>query len=328
VYGELVIRRLPAHHASSAEGNAKILMSTGPTFTAGPLWRVRFVVAAEAAARALEALEEQALSVSAFEHDGDGGDPAPRWTVELLLEAEPAAEGLQDRMAEACGVGTGSLADLEVTPVAEADWVAMTARQHPPVLAGRFIVHGSHARDSLPPGLLPIEIDAGLAFGSGEHATTQGCLLTLGSVAGGRRPRQVLDMGTGSAVLAIGAARLWPTARILAIDNDPIAVRVAAENVRVNRVDARVRCLVGDGYGGLEVRRRGPYDVILANILADPLIEMAGDLARLLRRGGDAILSGLLDRQADAVIAAHRRRGMRLLRRRDIGPWTTLMLRR
>ncbi|MFO1067202.1 MAG: 50S ribosomal protein L11 methyltransferase [Geminicoccaceae bacterium] len=135
-------------------------------------------------------------------------------------------------------------------------------------------------------------------------------------------------MGTGSAVLAIGAARLWPTARVLAVDNDPIAVRVAAENVQINGVDARVSCRVGDGYAGPEVRRRAPYDIILANILADPLIEMAGDLARLLRPGGDAILSGLLDRQADAVVAAHRRHGLRLRRRRDIGPWTTLLLRR
>jgi ribosomal protein L11 methyltransferase len=138
----------------------------------------------------------------------------------------------------------------------------------------------------------------------------------------------VLDLGCGSAVLAIAAARRWPTARIIAADNDPIAVRVAAENLAINGVTARVRALVSEGYAAPALGRAAPFDLILANILADPLIELAHDLRHHLAPRGHAVLSGLLDRQADAVIAAHARQGVRAVGRRDIGPWTTLLLRR
>jgi ribosomal protein L11 methyltransferase len=137
----------------------------------------------------------------------------------------------------------------------------------------------------------------------------------------------VLDMGCGSGVLAIAAARRWPAAAVLAVDNDPVAVRVATENVRINRVERRVALAVSDGYASSRVRRAGPFDLVLANILADPLMDMAPALARRLAPGGRAILSGLLDRQADAVLAAHRRVGLQLAGRIDHGPWTTLVLR-
>jgi ribosomal protein L11 methyltransferase len=296
-------------------------------FTAADLWRARFTAPEAAVPTLLEQLDELSLSVSAFELDGDGGDPAPNWQVELLLAEEPEPHELRATLDAACASAGCAMRDLAVERVPDTDWLTATARQNPPVLAGRFVVHGSHARDEVPPDRIAIEIDAGLAFGSGEHATTQGCLMALGRLRQ-TRPRRVLDLGCGSAVLAIAAARQWPTARVLAADNDPVAVRVASENLRINRVATRVRALVSEGYAAPALRRHAPFELILANILADPLIELAPALAAHLARPGHAILSGLLDRQADAVTAAHRRHGLRLLHRHDIGPWTTLLLRK
>jgi ribosomal protein L11 methyltransferase len=296
-------------------------------FTAADLWRARFTAPEQAVPSLLEQLDELSLSVSAFELDGNGGDPAPNWQVELLLAEEPDPRQLRATLEETCRAAGCPLHDLALERVPDTDWLAATARQNPPVLAGRFVVHGSHARDEIPPDRIAIEIDAGLAFGSGEHATTQGCLTALGGLRH-LRPRAVLDLGCGSAVLAIAAARQWPRARVLAADNDPVAVRVAAENVGINAVRTRVRTLVSEGYASPWLRHAAPFDLILANILADPLIELAPALVAHLARPGHAILSGLLDRQADAVLAAHRRRGLRLLHRHDIGPWTTLVLRR
>ncbi|HMR34181.1 MAG TPA: 50S ribosomal protein L11 methyltransferase [Geminicoccaceae bacterium] len=286
-----------------------------------PLWRVAFDAPEAVVDDLVERLDELALSVSAFEADGDGTDRAPTWRIELLLDAEPDTGQIARTVAEAGLAG----ADLTVDAVPETDWLTATARQFPPVRAGRFVVHGSHARDQLPGDAIPVEIDAGLAFGSGEHATTQGCLMAMSRIV--RRRHRILDLGCGSAVLAIAAARLWPTARVLAADNDSVAVRVAAANVRINDVASHVRTLVSEGYAASAIRHAAPFDLILANILADPLIELAPALARHLAPGGHAVLSGLLDRQAEAVAVAHTRRGLRLVHRRDIGPWTTLLLR-
>ena len=299
-------------------------MSGNPRYTAASLWRAGFAAPEAAVPELLERLEEVSPTVSAFELDGDGGDPAPNWQIDLTLAEAPDVEGLRARLVDLCA-GLGFTPAVVIEPIPETDWLLATARQNPPVRAGRFVVHGSHARDGLPGGAIPIEVDAGLAFGSGEHATTQGCLMAMGGLV--RRPRRILDLGCGSAVLAIGAAKLWPTARILAADNDSVAVRVAAANVRINRVPTRIRTLVSEGYAAPAIGRAGPFDLILANILADPLIELAPALARHLAAGGHAVLSGLLDRQAEAVTAAHTRHGLRLIRRRDIGPWTTLVLR-
>jgi ribosomal protein L11 methyltransferase len=193
------------------------------------------------------------------------------------------------------------------------------------VTAGRFVVHGSHARDDLPAGAVPIEIDAGLAFGSGEHATTRSCLTAIDQLARRHRFARVLDVGCGSGVLAIAAAKSWP-AEVLGVDNDPIAVRIASANAALNGVGHRVRTVLAEGYAHSLVRRRRPFDLILANILADPLIELAPALRASLAPGGYAVLSGLLDRQADAVVAAHRRQGLRLLGWAQEGPWMALVL--
>jgi ribosomal protein L11 methyltransferase len=172
---------------------------------------------------------------------------------------------------------------------------------------------------------VPIRLDAGQAFGSGEHDSTRGCLLALDRLAGRRRLKRVLDLGCGAGILAIAAAKCWP-ARILAADNDPIAIAVARGNAERNGVASRVRCLQSDGYDSVVLRRSGPFDLILANILAEPLCDMARATARHLAPGGTAVLSGLLDRQADAVVAAHRPWGLRLRETIGRAPWVTLVL--
>jgi ribosomal protein L11 methyltransferase len=289
------------------------------------LWRASVRTSGPEMPAVLEAFEEEALSVSVFEIEDEATAEALGWQIDLFYREPPDREALEAGLRPACAAAGASLAGIEIDRVPPADWVGATALKLPPVTAGRFVVHGSHARDGLPAELVPIEIDAGLAFGSGEHATTHSCLLAVDTLARRRRFRRVLDVGCGSGVLAIAAAKCWP-AQVVAVDNDPIAVRVAAENMRLNGVAARVRVELADGYRHPLVRRLRPFDLILANILADPLIELAPALRRHLAPGGHAVLSGLLDRQAAAVIRAHCRQGLHLVQRVDQGPWTALVL--
>ena len=212
-------------------------------------------------------------------------------------------------------------------PVADQDWVTATSLRLPPIAAGRFVVHGSHAREALPDGLIPIEIDAGVAFGSGEHATTQSCLQAIDALARRRRFRRVLDVGCGSGVLAIAAAKCWP-ARVLAVDNDPIAVRVAARNFEINGVADHARAVVADGYRHVSVRRAAPFDLILANILANPLIEFAPALRQIWRRVATRSCPGCSIARRRRWLRRMSRQGLRLAGRIDQGPWTALILRR
>ena len=291
------------------------------------LWRVSVRTSGPSMPDVLEQFEEEALSVSVFEIEDEVTAEPLGWRIDLLFPERPEQARLEPELARACAAAGAALEELAITPVAEQDWVGSTSLRLPPIAAGRFVVHGSHARAELPDGLIPIEIDAGVAFGSGDHATTQSCLQAIDRLAGRHRFRHVLDVGCGSGVLAIAAAKCWP-ARILAVDNDPIAVRVAAHNLELNGVAAYARAVVADGYRHAQVRREAPFDLILANILADPLIEFAPALHRHLAPGGHAVLSGLLDRQAAAVLAAHTRQGLRLAGRIDQGPWVALILRR
>lgn len=256
-------------------------------------------------------------AVSEFEQDG-----GPRWrlTAHYATEPDPAA------LTAAIAVAAASLAigtpEIAVEPLPAADWVAEYRRATPPVTIGRFFIRPAHFDGPTPDGLDPIRLDAGLAFGTGEHATTQGCLLELERLAGeGRAVGRALDLGCGSAILAIAIARLWPDAPVIAADNDLEAVTTAAANLADNGVAGRVTAIESDGYAGLAGDR---FDLIAANILAGPLIAMAGALAAHLAPDGAAVLSGLLLDQADDVAAAHAAHGLGLLDRRDIGEWATL----
>lgn len=277
----------------------------------GGLWNVRVSVATEAETSAIEAaLEPFALVLSSFEVDNGRS-----WVTEALCERRPAAASLR----KALPAG----AEIEIAPVPDKDWVAESQRRLAPIRAGRFFVHGSHFEGRPPRGSIPIEIDAGLAFGTGRHETTRGCLLALLRLAGEGRRRRPLDVGTGSGILAIAAAKLWDV-EVLASDNDPQAVAVARQNAALNGVGDRVRVATGAGYGARAIRDGGPYDLILANILARPLVRLAPGLARHLAPRGVAVLSGLLTSQEEMVLAAHRRLGLDLLWAIRLGDWSAL----
>jgi ribosomal protein L11 methyltransferase len=207
------------------------------------------------------------------------------------------------------------------------DWVAASLEDLVPVPAGRFIVHGRHDRARVPANKLGIEIEAALAFGTGHHGTTRGCLLLLGQVLRSRQPKRVLDLGTGTGVLAIAAAKALRR-RVLASDIDPVSVRVARDNARHNGVGNLVEAICATGFSAPQFAIRGPFDLVLANILANPLRQMATPMAAHLAPSAFVILSGLLPHQAQGVIASYRARGLLLRRHLRIDGWSSLLLQR
>jgi ribosomal protein L11 methyltransferase len=215
--------------------------------------------------------------------------------------------------------------EVTVEKLPETDWLGESLRSFPPIDAGRFQLRGSHIADPVPAGRITLIVDAGAAFGSGEHASTKGCLLALDELLKRRRFAHVLDMGCGSGVLALAAVKARP-ARALAVDIDAQAARIAGENAKRNGVAARLRAAPSDGYKSRLVRRAAPYDLIFANILARPLVRMARPLADHLAPGGVAILAGLLNRQERLVLAAHRAQGLALVARVRLDGWSTLVV--
>ncbi|RFC65527.1 50S ribosomal protein L11 methyltransferase [Fulvimarina endophytica] len=206
------------------------------------------------------------------------------------------------------------------------DWMAEVLAGLKPVRAGRFLVHGAHDRDAVAEGDIAIEIEAGMAFGTGHHGTTAGCLTLIEEEVSRRLPRSTLDLGTGSAVLAIGLAKLGGMA-VLATDIDPVAVEVARQNAAANGVGTLVEVVEAVGFASARVEERAPYDLIVANVLAGPLKEMAPDFARHLAPQGRVILSGILDSQHDGVVEAFVAEGLKHEKTLPIGEWVTLLLR-
>ncbi len=284
-------------------------------------WRVGFELPQAAALLAEESFADVAISVSSFEVD----DAGKYWKLDLLFGAPPAMDELRRRLLIISAMHNIPLPELSCEMVAPQDWLAQVARDFPPMHIGRFYVHGAHVKDAPPAGSLAIQVEAGAAFGSGEHGTTRGCLEALQWLSQRRRFSNVLDMGCGSGILAIGAAKLW-RCPVLAADIDEVAVRVTAENVRINRVGAQVAALVSDGYASARVMRRAPYDLIVANILARPLMALAHELRQSLAHDGVAVLSGLLTHQENMVLAAHRMQGLHLQKRIVHGEWRALVV--
>ena len=248
------------------------------------------------------------------------------WRVEGVREAGAGEEELTGALALASAASGVEPPALHAAPVEAEGWLARTAESFPEQPIGhRFLVRPTHLPDPRTHGRIVLRLDAGLAFGSGEHASTRGCLLALERIAH-RRPRRALDLGTGSGILALAAAKLLRRP-VLATDIEPWSVRVAAENARLNGERRLVSARLADGWRHRTVRA-GRYDLVFANILARPLCAMARDLALRLAPGGTAILAGLLGTQARMVLAAHRRQGLVLEARHDVGPWTALVLRR
>jgi ribosomal protein L11 methyltransferase len=279
--------------------------------------RTTDLVVAQAISDALEAAEPALDAVTLFE-DGAGA-----WRVEAYsqdrADAEAAAAALRS-------VGK-PLANVILEDLPDLNWVAMSQAALPPVIAGRFVVHGSHDRGRIPYGPRAILVDAGEAFGTAHHGTTLGCLLAIDSLARQGTVRRVLDLGCGSGVLAIAASRAMRSAQVIATDSDPIAVAVARANADANGA-GRIATACALGLDHPWLRHAAPFDLIIANILAGPLRRLAGDVAKSVRRGGSVILSGILNPEAAAVIAAYAAHGFVVVQHRRIGEWTTLTLRK
>jgi ribosomal protein L11 methyltransferase len=273
---------------------------------------------AEALVDAMEALIPEPTGVGMTEvEDGSG-----LWEVGAYFTESPDQAGL------ALLAVIHGARPFVVSDVPDQDWVALVRRELAPVEAGRFFVYGSHDADKVPAGRIGLLIEAAMAFGTGHHGTTLGCLLALDRLLDqGIVAQNTADIGCGTAVLAMAAARVFPTP-VIASDIDPVAVEVARANLRANGLSDRVPCVEAAGFDAPALRAAGPFDLVFANILKGPLISLAPAMAGQLIPGGHVILSGILNEQADAVIAVYARHGINLVRRDEIVDWTTLLMRK
>ncbi len=285
-----------------------------PTWTA--LTTLPDKSAAETLGEALEDLTPEPVGVGVFElEDGSG-----LWEVGAYFTDTPDDIALT-LLAVAHGAQPFAVSELP-----ETDWVAHVRRELHPVEAGRFYLYGAHDAESVPPGRVPLLIEAAMAFGTGHHGTTKGCLEAYDRLlADGFMPQSAADIGAGTAVLAIAAAKTSPNP-VIASDIDPVAVEVAEANARANGVAAQLRCIEATGFDHPDLAAAAPYDLIFANILKGPLIALAADMRAHMADGGYAILSGILNEQADDVIAAYAAQGFGLAARDRLGEWTTITI--
>lgn len=272
--------------------------------------------AAEALGEALETLGPTGVGVFKIE-DGSG-----IWEVGGYFAERPDVAGL------ALLAAMYGAADFAVSEVEDRDWVAQVRRELTPVEAGRFVVFGGHDAHRIPVHKTGLRIEAAMAFGTGHHGTTLGCLLSLHELAKqGLVARNVVDIGCGTGVLAMAAATLWP-AQITASDIDQVAVATTRANLEVNGFATRIRSFAAAGFEAHELHSRAPYDLVLANILSGPLRRLAPEMSAHMSDQGYAILSGILNRQAAGVLATYKGHGLHLVDQRRIGEWTTLVLRK
>jgi ribosomal protein L11 methyltransferase len=285
-----------------------------PTWTA--LTTLPEKARAEALGDALETLAPEPVGVGVFEmEDGSG-----LWEVGAYFTDTP------DDIALSLLAAAHGAQPFAVSELPETDWVAHVRRELHPVTAGRFYLYGSHDADSVPEGSVPLLIEAAMAFGTGHHGTTKGCLEAFDRLLSqGVMPQSVADIGAGTAVLAIAAAKTTPNP-VIASDIDPVAVEVAAANALANEVGARVNCIEATGFGHPDLAAAAPFDLVFANILKGPLIALAPEMRAHMAAGGHAILSGILNEQADDVIAAYHAEGFGLVARDVLGEWTTITI--
>ena len=286
--------------------------------------RATFAVGDEFSAKRIvdlltESFEEGQAAIAAFE------SPEGRWDVTVHFADPPDEASIRELVSLASDDTVA--ASIVFDSIEAKDWVKESLKGLVPVRAGRFIVHGQHDRDQVRPNQLGIEIEAALAFGTGHHGTTRGCLIYLDYVLRAKAPKRMLDLGTGTGVLAIAAAKATKR-RVLATDIDPMSVKVARENMRLNGVGNLVDTVCATGFSSPAFGARAPFDLILANILANPLRAMSTDMSRHLTRNGMVILSGLLPHQAMSVIAAYRARGLVLRKHQIVEGWSSLLMQR
>ena len=285
--------------------------------------RASFAIGGEQTARRVvdrltESFFEGQAAIAAFE--GSGG----RWGITMHFAEAPDQISIRDLVAIAAGDDVALAVSFDI--VEARDWVRATLDELVPVRGGRFVVHGRHDRSKVPPNKLGIEIEAALAFGTGHHGTTRGCLELLDSVLKAGRPQRVLDLGTGTGVLAISAAKALRI-KVLASDIDPLSVKVARDNARLNGVGNLLETIHATGFSAPPFSSLGAFDLVLANMLANPLRQLATPMAWHLAPAALVVLSGLLPTQAQGVIAAYRGRGLVLKRHIQIEGWSSLLLR-
>lgn len=289
-----------------------------------PVTQATFAIGDErTASRIVDAITESYpshdLAIAAFEA------PGGRWDITMHFGEPPDEDFIRSLVTDAAGEAAAG--SIVFGAVETKDWVKASLADLVPVSAGRFIVHGSHDRDRVPPNKLGIEIEAALAFGTGHHGTTRGCLLLLDQVLNQRTPKRVLDLGSGTGVLAIAAAKALRR-RVLATDIDFRSVIVAGENAHLNGVGTLVEAVHATGFHAPDFAANGPFGLVMANILANPLRRLAPDMARHLAPQAFVILSGLLPHQANSVVAAYRGAGLKLLKRIQIDGWSSLLMQR
>jgi len=278
---------------------------------APPLWKASISVAKPDAADL----------AAAFELTG----PQAVLIAEEPFADEATVEALYTEIPDGALLSRLAGREVHVALLPDTDWIKLSQEGLPPVRAGRFFIYGAHDEGCVPRGVIPIRIEAGMAFGTGHHETTALCLAALSDLAKRRRFANVLDLGCGTGLLAIGAAKLWRL-RVIASDIDPVAIEVTRQNAQANDEAPLIHAVVADGLTSPALAARAPYDLVLANILAEPLTRLAPDVARALAPGGIAVLSGLLHWQENLVLSFYRTLGLTLRHIRRDGPWSALLL--
>ena len=267
---------------------------------------------------ALERLTPEPIGVGVFElEDGSG-----LWEVGAYFSEKP------DDISLALLAAVFQAQEFKISELPQIDWVSKVQRSLKPVVAGRFFVYGSHDSDKVPPDCEPLLIEASMAFGTGHHGTTKGCLLALEQlITDGFKAKNVIDVGCGTAVLAMAAARIF-SANVIASDIDSVAHSVAKMNILANGLDRNIQCFEASGFAHEQIKTKNPFDLIFANILLAPLLEIATDISKYSLSGGYVVLSGILSEQAELVVNKYTGVGFSLSNKIEIGEWVTIIFRK
>lgn len=286
-----------------------------------PLWRLEITVPQAAVLAFEELMSGNCVAVSSF------GDDGTEWRVEGYTDREPDEVLLNEGLAVTASAFGLTAPALKIEFLTPRDWLADNLSSFEPIHVAGFFIYPSHFDGEYPHAATSLQIDAGTAFGSGTHPTTATCLIAMADLSKRRNVTRILDLGCGSGILAFGAASLW-SAQITATDIDPEAIRVAKKNTQINHLRHRITTVCGNGFRHDIIRQNGPYDLIVANVLARPLMNMSGGAVAALMPGGHVILSGLMTRDAPWVVAKYSARGLVLCDRWSQDGWTTLMMRK